>query len=320
MNKPYVSICMITYNHEVYIKEAIEGVLKQNIPFDFEFVISNDASSDKTDLCVLEIIKNNPQVNFKYYNHSKNKGMIKNFLYALEACEGKYIALCEGDDYWTDPLKLQKQIDFLESSPDYEMCFTNIEVVNSFGEKIKDRLIVNPKKYSFTHKDMTVWAPTLTRVFKNRDFSILNKPSPGMDTLMLVYQSTLGKIKFLDEITGAYRIHDGGVFSKINIGRKYEHKIRTSIACLSFVENKYKKKYAGEILKNMLELKVLDTRLYMETQTFLLSEISILNNMPRLKYYNFWICFNLIKLPVIYKFSFGKNLVKKIINNLLVYK
>jgi glycosyltransferase involved in cell wall biosynthesis len=310
---------MITYNHEAFINEAIQGVLKQKISFDFEFIIANDASSDKTDLNIQEVLENHPEVDFKYYNHSKNKGMIDNFLFALASCNGKYIALCEGDDYWIDPLKLQKQIDFLESHPDYEMCFTNIEVVNSSGKKIKDRLIINPKKYSFTHKDMVIWAPTLTRVFLNRDFSVLNKPSPGMDTLMLVYQSTLGKINFLDEVTGSYRVHDGGVFSKINIERKYEHKIKTSIACLSFVQKEYKKKYVGEVLKNLLELKALDIRLYKQSCTFILNEIQVLANMPLFKKISFWFCFNLIKLPFLEKYDLTKKLTKKTINRVLVY-
>ena len=310
---------MITYNHENYIKQSIEGVLKQKVSFDLEIIIANDASTDGTHECIQEIIKNNPQVTFKYFNHSKNKGMIDNFLFALAACSGKYIALCEGDDYWIDHHKLQKQVEFLEAHPNYEMCFTNIEVVNSFGEKVKEKLIVNPRKYSFEHKDMTVWAPTLTRVFKNRDFSVLNKPSPGMDTLMLVYQSTLGKIKFLDEVTGAYRGHEGGVFSKIAVGKKYEHKIRTSIACLSFVQREYKKKYAGEILKNLLELKAIDFELYRKTQELVLSEKKLFINMPRIKNANFWICFKLIKLPLIKKSPYARKLTKKIINRLLIY-
>ena len=310
---------MITYNHEQYITQAIESILQQSIDFEFEFVIANDASSDNTDLHITKLISDNPKINFKYYNHSVNKGMIDNFIFALSACTGKYIALCEGDDYWTDTLKLKKQIKFLESNPEYEMCFTNIKVVNSLGQQIKEKLIVNPKKYSFSHKDMTVWAPTLTRVFKNRDFSVIHKPSPGMDTLMLVYQSTLGDIKFLDEITGAYRIHDTGVFSMIEISRKYEHKIKTSIACLSFVHSNYKKKYVGEILKNLLELKAIDKDLYKNTCKFFMNEIELLKDMPKIKFYNFWLGYYLIKFPLLYKSSATIKFKKKIINHLLIY-
>lgn len=319
MSKPLVSICMITYNHDAFIIEAIQGVLKQIISFDFEFIIANDASTDNTDLYIQELIKKHPEVNFKYYNHSKNKGMIDNFLFALASCSGKYIALCEGDDYWTDSMKLQKQIDFLESNSDYEMCFTNIEVVNSSGRKVKDKLISNPEKYSYTHKDMVIWAPTLTRVFLNRDFSVLNKPSPGMDTLMLVYQSNLGKIRFLDEVTGAYRVHEGGVYSEIDVKRKYEHKIKTSIACLSFVQKEYKKKYAGQILKNLLELKALDIKLYNQSLTFFLNEIQILNDISISKKISFWFCIILVRQPIIFKHIVARDFYKKIINRLLVY-
>lgn len=310
---------MITYNHERFIKEAIQGVLNQKVNFDFEFIISNDSSSDNTNFYIQRIINANPQVHFKYFNHSKNKGMIDNFLFALKSCSGKYIALCEGDDYWTDSLKLQKQVNFLEAHPDYEMCFTNIIVVNASGERIKENLKVHSQKHSFTHKDMTVWAPTLTRVFKNRDFSVLNKPSPGMDTLMLVYQSTLGKIRFLDEITGAYRIHEGGVYNRKKLAQKIEHKIRTRVACLSFVEKEYKRKFAGKILKDLLELKNLDFKLYKKTRSFILSEIAVINDMPQIRYFNFLICFSCVRLPIIFTSPSAINIIKKVINRLLIY-
>ncbi|PVW16460.1 glycosyltransferase [Marixanthomonas spongiae] len=318
MDNPLVSVCMITYNHEKYITQAIESVLSQCIDFDFEFIIANDASTDNTDLLITKLIKDNPEITFKYFNHSENKGMIDNFIFALSVCKGKYISLCEGDDYWTDTSKLKKQVKFLELNPEYEMCFTNIKVVNFLGKQIKKKLIVNAKKSSYTHKDMTIWAPTLTRVFKNRDFSVIHKPSPGMDTLMLVYQSTLGKIKFLDEITGAYRIHDTGVFSMIKISRKYEHKIKTSIACLSFVHRIYKKKYVGEILKNLLELKAIDKKLYKRTCHYFMSEVELLKDMPKIKLYKFWLGYYIIKLPL-HKSSSTIIFTKKVINHLLIY-
>ncbi|MDO9260985.1 MAG: glycosyltransferase, partial [Flavobacteriaceae bacterium] len=112
-DKPTVSVCMITYNHENYIQQAIEGVLMQTCNFEVELIIANDCATDKTDEVIQEIIKNHPNSSWiKYTNHSQNKGMMPNFIWAMQQCKGKYIALCEGDDYWTDPLKLQKQVEF----------------------------------------------------------------------------------------------------------------------------------------------------------------------------------------------------------------
>ena len=111
---------MVTYNHEKFISEAIEGVLIQQTNFSFELIIANDASTDGSDKIINEFIANHPKGNLiKYFKHEKNVGMMQNFTFALGHCKGKYIALCEGDDYWTDPLKLQKQVDFLEANEDY---------------------------------------------------------------------------------------------------------------------------------------------------------------------------------------------------------
>src|SRR5690606_15817165 len=105
-----------------------------------------------------------------YYNHTENKGMYANFVFALAECKAKYIALCEGDDFWTDSLKLQKQVDFLEANPDYEVCFTNIRIVDENDVITKKALITDNRKTDYIKKDLPIWAPTLTRVFRNRDF------------------------------------------------------------------------------------------------------------------------------------------------------
>ena len=117
MKKPLLSILMITYNHESYIEQAIKGVFSQKVNFPVEFVISNDCSTDKTHQKIEEILKDSPE-NFtiKYYNHTENLGMMENFIFSLKQCHGKYIALCEGDDYWIDNNKLQKQVNFLAAN------------------------------------------------------------------------------------------------------------------------------------------------------------------------------------------------------------
>ena len=123
-----VSICCITYNHENFIRDAIEGFLMQQTNFDYEIIIANDCSPDNTDSFVKKYINNHPKGKLiKYFRHDKNIGVMPNFIFALKQCTGKYIALCEGDDYWTDPYKLQKQVDFLEANLDYTICFHLVE-------------------------------------------------------------------------------------------------------------------------------------------------------------------------------------------------
>ncbi|MRS04686.1 glycosyltransferase, partial [bacterium] len=120
---PLVSVCMITYNHGPYIRQAIEGILKQKCSFPFEIIIGEDCSSDNTaEICreyasEYQIIKLLPS--------GTNLGMLPNFFRTIDACSGKYIAFCEGDDYWTDPGKLGKQADFLEMNPDFGMVCTD---------------------------------------------------------------------------------------------------------------------------------------------------------------------------------------------------
>lgn len=310
---------MITYNHEDFIKEAIFGILGQKFSFEFEFIIANDASSDGTDNIIEQIIKSHPQVNFRYFNNASNKGMAENFLFALSECSGKYIALCEGDDFWTDPLKLQKQVDFLENNPDFEMCFTNINIINSRGEITTEKLIANSQKNIFLHKDMPTWAPTLTRVFKNRDFTSLNKNALGMDTLMMVYQSTLGKIKFIDEVTGTYRVHDQGVYASIGKARKKEHNIQTFLACLPIVQRKLVPKFVGLILKLLLELKRTHKGLYIKNKKSFFNKKAHLEQLNNLERFKIELCAYLITIPRIEKSKLSLNFTKKIINKLLVY-
>ena len=137
MSRPLLSVCLITYNQENYIQKAIESVFAQETNFNIEFIISNDCSSDNSHEKIEEIIKKAPK-NFsvRYFNHQQNLGMMKNFIKTMEAAKGKYIALCEGDDYWTDPYKLQKQVDFLEENEGYGFIGTRCRVLK------KDNLIV----------------------------------------------------------------------------------------------------------------------------------------------------------------------------------
>jgi len=136
--KEMVSVHTITYNHEKYITKAIEGVLAQKTNFHIELVISDDCSTDKTKAVIEKYEKQYPEI-IKPIYRKKNLGSIKNWIDTFSKCKGKYIALCEGDDYWTDPYKLQKQVDFLEANPDYGMVHTEYdEFIESRQELIKD--------------------------------------------------------------------------------------------------------------------------------------------------------------------------------------
>ncbi|GAA6764496.1 glycosyltransferase [Flavobacterium johnsoniae] len=121
-----VSVHMITYNHEKYIAQAIEGVLMQQTTFRYELVISDDSSLDNTLNIIKEYQERHPNI-IRIIYREKNLGSMRNFSDTFNYCNGKYIAICEGDDYWTDSLKLQKQVDVLENNPKLMGCFHNSE-------------------------------------------------------------------------------------------------------------------------------------------------------------------------------------------------
>ena len=126
LNSPLVSICTITYNHEKYIAEALDSFLMQETNFPFEIAIDDDCSTDNAAEVITKYVEKYPNI-IKANLREKNIGGMKNFIENTKRAKGKYIALCEGDDYWTNPLKLQKQVDFLESHKEYNMVFHNAE-------------------------------------------------------------------------------------------------------------------------------------------------------------------------------------------------
>lgn len=209
---PTVSVCMITYGHDNYIAQAIEGVLMQKCDFHIELIIADDCSPDNTATVVNRIIKNDTRAHIiRYTRHAQNKGVINNFIWALEKCKGKYIALCEGDDYWTDPYKLQKQVDFLESNPNYSMSLHNAWALKS-NEK-KEIILKNFKenKVYTTEEVICGQARIITHslVFKKEFLNLphwFNYVQQGDLALMLVL-SLAGPIYYFSDVMGVYRKH-----------------------------------------------------------------------------------------------------------------
>lgn len=149
MKRPLVSVVMTTYGHEKYIEESIFGVLKQQTNFEVELIIANDRSPDNTDTIVEGIIATHPNANWiKYTCHEVNLGMMANLEWSSAQAKGKYIALCEGDDFWTDPLKLQKQVDLLQNNPKAKFCFTDVDIFMQQEKKLfKSKFKTDKTKY-----------------------------------------------------------------------------------------------------------------------------------------------------------------------------
>lgn len=215
-----LSVIMITYGHEKYIIEAINGVLMQKCDFDFELIIANDCSPDSTHNIVQEFMRTLPNSNLiKYTRHSINLGPLKNSIWALNQSNAEYIALCEGDDYWTDPLKLQKQVDFLEKNNDFSICFTDYKVFNENSNLFSYPNLIDKFKNKSVFKKSNIilsnFIPTATVMFKARK-EVFCKLDPNLfpgDWFLHILNSEYGKIKFLPFESTVYRKHDGGICS-----------------------------------------------------------------------------------------------------------
>ena len=213
-----VSILMITYNHEKYIEQAIQAVLAQKTKFAIELLICNDSSTDQTAEIVGSCIQRNSSlVNIRYEHHHQNIGMMQNFKTGLELCAGKYIALCEGDDYWTDPYKLQKQLDFLEANPTYFLCHHDFVILNEEGKRFLPMVGEEiPLEYDIIKLAEKNIIGTLTVMFRNCISAMpswFSDVSSG-DYALHLFVASHGCIKYIPEVMAVYRKHSNGVTSK----------------------------------------------------------------------------------------------------------
>jgi len=218
--RPMVSVVMITYMHESFIAEAINGVLMQQCDFDVELIIADDCSPDNTRV-VVESFKEYANYNWiKYIKHDQNKGMMGNFIWAMEQSTGNYVAFCEGDDYWTDPLKLQKQVDLLESNNNLCLSAHNAIILKRDNtEEVFNKAI---EKQLFSIEDVILknwFIPTCSIVLRKYLLSPLPKWLTQVkhgDLSILLLATLKGKIHYDPNVMGLYRKHDGGVSANPN--------------------------------------------------------------------------------------------------------
>lgn len=228
-----VSVCMITYNHENFIHEAIEGVLMQKTNFTIELIIGEDCSTDNTRKIVVEYAEKYPDI-IRPLLPESNLGMMKNFIKTMEAAKGKYIALCEGDDYWTDQHKLQKQVDLLEANESIIAVATNVADCDFKGNTIqKEKIIVSPDNKDGTYNlheffSKGIQYPTLTVVFRNQDLdyittNILKMDNPFLgDWILWVLLHTLGNFYFINQVTASYRVNPNSVTHTVNAVKRWK--------------------------------------------------------------------------------------------------
>ena len=220
-----LSICCITYNHAAYIAGALDSFLMQETDFEFEILIGEDASTDGTKAIIEAYVARYPG-RITLIAHEKNVGAVKNQLSVFSAAKGKYIATCDGDDFWTDPQKLQKQVGFLEANPGYVICCHHSIVIN---EKEETVYLKEPRvAMEFDYHDVLLGKREETRMCS---LVIRNIPvvkaigeqtwyfqTYGSDTLLKLYTllRTEQKIYVMPDVMACYRLHKGGVWSMID--------------------------------------------------------------------------------------------------------
>lgn len=217
---PLLSICCTTYNHETYIRDCIDGFLMQETSFPVEILIHDDASTDRTAEIVREYEKRFPRlikIICQQENQYSQNRRVLGFL--LPLVRGKYIALCEGDDFWTDPQKLEIQTRFLEEHPDYVISGHDAYIGDEHGKMVRKSVLAHNQKQDHSQQRLIqgrAQIPNMSRVYRN--VSVGDIPEIRMvkniDKFMLSLLGHYGKSKFHPEIEPAcYRTHSGGVWS-----------------------------------------------------------------------------------------------------------
>lgn len=220
-SKLIVAISMITYNHEKYISYAIEGVLKQKTDFKVKLFLTDDCSTDKTGYICQEYANKFPEV-IDLEIFESNIGSKANIQYNLSKCEksdAQYIAICEGDDFWTDPFKLQKQFNFFNKNEEYVLSYHDTNIIDENNEKIKEFRLPNTSKKDYSKEELISGADIVSHSVMFRNVELLKYiGEDGIENNDILLWSKLahyGKAKYLDNITDiSYRLHPGGWTSK----------------------------------------------------------------------------------------------------------
>jgi len=285
-NYPMVSVLMITYNHELYIAQAIEGVLMQKVDFEMELVIGEDCSNDSTRAICENYASQYPD-KIRLLPSDRNQGMMPNFLRTLDSCHGKYIAMCEGDDYWTDPLKIKKQVEVFESDPEVGLVHSDCNILyQETGRLIRSKNLANGINYSgfdnpylgiligeYAIFTCTVLAKKDLLLKSESDEIVSNLENLQGDLPRWLYISKHSKVEYINEPTATYRVINGSSSHQKDVLKRLQYQVSSK---------KIRKKFADrdnlphEILK-------ITNRMYYGSLISLLFYIGDLDKINSLK-------------------------------------
>lgn len=303
---PIVSVCVQTYQHVDYIEDCLEGILMQETDFSFEILLGEDASTDGTREICIEYAKKYPEKIRLFLHERENNIEIGgqpsgrfNFLYNLYSARGKYIALCEGDDYWTDPLKLQKQVEFMEANEEYGLVYTKAKRIYNNAPPQKNVIGFPPHSQGLLLKKYSI--PTLTVLFSKKNYkeyvqevSPLDKRWAMGDYPLWLWIEENSKIHFIPEITATYRVlEESASHSK---DKRKQLKFHSSVVeTASYFAKKYLNK--EEYVK------------FLEVRYFILYKFSMLNDLKNADYFS-------LKLKNLERLSFKTRIIIFILEDL----
>lgn len=246
--KPLVSVVIVTYNHERFVEDSLEGALKQHTNFPFEVIVADDMSTDRTREILIQYQDQHPdKIRLRLATRNLYSEMPRYPRYGARcAARGAFVALCEGDDYWTDPKKLQKQVDLLEARRDLSFCFTATTFLEE-GRVQSERKFSPPgERHTYELADLMRqnFVTTCTVVYRK---SMLGEmphffwESPVGDWPLFVTLSHSGPIGYIDDITATRRIHELGEWSKLDELEKLECSINTWEPACKYLEPEYQR-------------------------------------------------------------------------------
>jgi glycosyltransferase involved in cell wall biosynthesis len=226
-----VSVLAMTYNHANFIAQALESALMQRVNFAYEILISEDCSTDGTREIVVEFQKRHPdkiRLLLSEQNLHSNAIVVR----GIHEAQGQYIALLDGDDYWTSADKLQKQVDFLDTHPECALCFHNATVIHEDGSQPPRNWTPADQKESSTLEDMWLgnYIATCSTMFRRGMFGQVpdwyQALFPITDWPLHILNAEHGTIGYLNEVMGVYRYHGGGLYSPLSEARKLEETLK----------------------------------------------------------------------------------------------
>lgn len=239
-----VSVICITYNHENFIAQTLNSILMQETDFEFEVLVGNDASKDRTGDIIKTFEEKNDNIIF--IDRKSNVGANKNFIELAKLVKGKYVAICEGDDYWTDVKKLQSQVDFMENNPEYTICFHPVKIVY---EENKEKTSVFPSEIpdfmNFETLSSTNFIQTNSVLYKWRfnsgNYLEFDTRAAPTDWYIHLLHAEVGRIGYLDKIMGVYRKHRGGMWaSHVDLISRFKKLSFNEITLFKILDEKYR--------------------------------------------------------------------------------